>query len=69
MTEDVLTQAKAMLPELQALRRQLHQIPEFGLDLPKTLELILKQIKTDVKKLLEKIFTHYLRAFIKEITH
>jgi len=44
MTEDVLTQAKAMLPELQALRRQLHQIPEFGLELPKTLELILKQI-------------------------
>jgi hippurate hydrolase len=33
-----------MLPELQALRRQLHQIPEFGLELPKTLELILKQI-------------------------
>ena len=44
MTEDVLTQAKAMLPELQALRRQLHQIPEFGLELPKTLELILQQI-------------------------
>ena len=44
MTVDVLTQAKAMLPELQALRRQLHQIPEFGLELPKTLELILKQI-------------------------
>jgi hippurate hydrolase len=44
MTEDVLTQAKAMLPELQALRRQLHQIPEFGLELPKTLELILKHI-------------------------
>jgi hippurate hydrolase len=44
MTEDVLTQAKAMLPELQALRRQLHQIPEFGLELPKTLDLILKQI-------------------------
>ena len=44
MTEDVLTQAKAMLPELQALRRQLHQIPEFGLELPKTLEVILKQI-------------------------
>ena len=44
MNEDVLTQAKAMLPELQALRRQLHQIPEFGLELPKTLELILKQI-------------------------
>jgi hippurate hydrolase len=44
MTEDVLIQAKAMLPELQALRRQLHQIPEFGLELPKTLDLILKQI-------------------------
>ena len=44
MTEDVLIQAKAMLPELQALRRKLHQIPEFGLELPKTLELILKQI-------------------------
>lgn len=33
-----------MLPELQALRRQLHQIPEFGLELPKTLEVILRQI-------------------------
>jgi hippurate hydrolase len=44
MTEDVLIQAKAMLPELQALRRKLHQIPEFGLELPKTLDLILKQI-------------------------
>ena len=33
-----------MLPELQALRRQLHQIPEFGLELPKTLEVILQQI-------------------------
>jgi hippurate hydrolase len=44
MTQDVLTQAKAMLPELQALRRQLHQIPEFGLELPKTLEVILQQI-------------------------
>jgi hippurate hydrolase len=44
MTQDVLTQAKAMLPELQALRRRLHQIPEFGLELPKTLEVILQQI-------------------------
>ena len=33
-----------MLPELQALRRRLHQIPEFGLELPKTLEVILQQI-------------------------
>lgn len=44
MTQDVLSQAKSMLPELQALRRQLHQIPEFGLELPKTLEVILEQI-------------------------
>lgn len=34
-----------MLPELQVLRRKLHQIPEFGLELPKTLELILAEIK------------------------
>jgi hippurate hydrolase len=44
MTQDVLTQAKAILPELQALRRHLHQIPEFGLELPKTLDVILQQI-------------------------
>ncbi len=45
MTQDVLAQAQAMLPELQALRRRLHQIPEFGLELPKTLEVILQQIE------------------------
>ena len=33
-----------MVPELQALRRQLHQIPEFGLQLPMTLDLILEQV-------------------------
>jgi len=44
MTQDVLTQAKAMLPELQKLRRHLHAIPEFGLQLPNTLKVILEQI-------------------------
>jgi hippurate hydrolase len=44
MTQDVLTQAQAMLPELQALRRKLHTIPEFGLELPNTLKVILDQI-------------------------
>ena len=33
-----------MLPELQSLRRKLHQIPEFGLDLPNTLKVILDEI-------------------------
>jgi hippurate hydrolase len=33
-----------MLPELQALRRKLHTIPEFGLELPNTLKVILEQI-------------------------
>ena len=45
MTQDVLTQAQAMLPELQALRRKLHAIPEFGLQLPNTLKVILEQIE------------------------
>lgn len=45
MSQDVLTQAKAMLPELQSLRRKLHTIPEFGLDLPNTLRVILEQIE------------------------
>ena len=45
MTQDVLAQAKAMLPELQALRRKLHTIPEFGLELPNTLKAILEQIE------------------------
>lgn len=33
-----------MLPELQALRRKLHQIPEFGLELPNTLKVILDEV-------------------------
>lgn len=45
MSHTVLEQAQAMLPELQALRRKLHQIPEFGLQLPKTLEITLEQVK------------------------
>ena len=45
MTQDVLTQAQAMLPELQTLRRKLHAMPEFGLQLPNTLKVILEQIE------------------------
>jgi hippurate hydrolase len=45
MTQDVLSQAQAMLPELQALRRKLHTMPEFGLELPNTLSVILEQIE------------------------
>jgi hippurate hydrolase len=45
MSQDVLAQAQAMLPELQSLRRKLHVIPEFGLELPKTLKVILEQIE------------------------
>ena len=33
-----------MLPELESLRRKLHQIPEFGLELPNTLKVILDEI-------------------------
>jgi hippurate hydrolase len=44
MSPTILEQAHAMAPELQALRRKLHQMPEFGLQLPKTLEAILEQI-------------------------
>lgn len=45
MTQSILEQAQGLLPELQTLRRKLHQIPEFGLQLPKTLELVLSQIE------------------------
>ena len=33
---DLLTEATALLPQLQGLRRQLHADPEIGLDLPRT---------------------------------
>ena len=42
--QTLLEQAKAMLPELQIIRRDLHRIPEFGLDLPNTLARILEEI-------------------------
>jgi amidohydrolase len=44
MSQSILEQATQMLPKLQLLRRSLHQIPEFGLQLPKTLELLLAEI-------------------------
>ena len=44
MSQSILEQAHQMLPELQDLRRKLHKNPEFGLELPKTLEVILEQI-------------------------
>ena len=44
MTQSILEQAQSMLPELQALRRKLHQIPEFGLELPHTLKVILDEV-------------------------
>jgi hippurate hydrolase len=44
MTQSILEQAQSMLPELQSLRRKLHQIPEFGLELPKTLKVILDEV-------------------------
>ena len=44
MTQSILEQAQSMLPELQSLRRKLHQIPEFGLELPNTLKAILDEV-------------------------
>ena len=44
MTQSILEQAQSMLPELQTLRRKLHQIPEFGLELPNTLKAILDEV-------------------------
>ena len=44
MTQSILEQAQSMLPELQSLRRKLHQIPEFGLEVPNTLKVILDEV-------------------------
>jgi amidohydrolase len=44
MTQSILEQARAMQPELIDLRRKLHQIPEFGLELPNTLKTILNEV-------------------------
>lgn len=40
------TQAKAKQANLVQVRRDLHQIPEFGLDLPNTLARVLKEVDT-----------------------
>lgn len=42
--ETVLEHARAMTPELVALRRRLHEVPELGLDLPKTKRLVLEAL-------------------------
>ena len=42
--QDLISQAKSQQPELVRVRRELHQTPEFGLDLPKTLEIILREV-------------------------
>ena len=44
MTQSILEQAREMLPELISLRRKLHQIPEFGLELPNTLKTIVDEV-------------------------
>lgn len=41
MSSDLRTQALVMGEELRALRRELHRIPEIGLDLPRTQETVL----------------------------
>lgn len=46
MTSSALVQAaQSLLPELQKIRRHLHQIPEFGLELPQTLAYVVEQVK------------------------
>ena len=42
--EQLKAQANAKQENLVAIRRVLHQIPEFALDLPKTLEVVLKEV-------------------------
>jgi amidohydrolase len=42
--QELISQAKSQQPELVRVRRELHQTPEFGLDLPKTLEIILREV-------------------------
>jgi amidohydrolase len=41
----LVEQAKQLQPELVALRRELHQIPEFGITLPKTLATVLREVE------------------------
>lgn len=42
--QQLLNDATKLQPELAKLRRELHQNPEFGLSLPKTLALVLNEI-------------------------
>lgn len=42
--QDLTAQAGALSEELRKIRRELHQNPEFGLDLPKTLERVLSEV-------------------------
>jgi hippurate hydrolase len=43
--KELAEEAESYLSTLQGIRRELHQIPEFGLELPKTRERILESIK------------------------
>jgi hippurate hydrolase len=42
--QDLINEAKAQQNDLVKVRRELHQIPEFGLDLPKTLAVVLREV-------------------------
>lgn len=42
--QDLINQAQSHQADLVKVRRELHQTPEFGLDLPKTLEIILREV-------------------------
>jgi len=42
--QDLISQAHAQQADLVKVRRELHQTPEFGLDLPKTLAIILREV-------------------------
>jgi hippurate hydrolase len=44
-SKQILTEAQSLGPELSALRRQLHQVPEFALELPQTQRLVLEAIE------------------------
>jgi len=41
--QDLIKQANAKQQDMVRVRRELHQTPEFGLDLPKTLEIVLRE--------------------------
>jgi len=42
--KQILSEAQALGPELSSLRRRLHQVPEFALELPQTQRLVLEAI-------------------------